>query len=83
MQILIVEVGSYAFECHIKGLTAEQWFICIAFSFISLVWRVLLLKIPSWIFPSIEDNIRVDSMSRVLSIRGDSIERNRRNISLT
>lgn len=72
MQVLIVSVGSYAFNCHIKGLTVEQWFICLAFSMISIIWRFLLLLIPTEIFP----NIRVDAedamQNRIMSLRRNS-----------
>jgi Ca2+ transporting ATPase len=53
MQVLIVSVGSYAFSCHVDGLTVEQWFICLAFSVISIGWRFVLLLIPSKVFPQV------------------------------
>ena len=47
-QILIVEVGFRAFEVNQYGLTVEQWFTCIAWGAIPLVWRFLLLLIPGF-----------------------------------
>ena len=80
MQVIIIELGSYPFSCHLQGLTVQQWFICVAVSLISLVWRIILVMIPNWIFPTIEDNKRVRKGTRVLSLRGDAVERNKRSL---
>mmetsp|Transcript_2008 Transcript_2008/g.4528 ORF Transcript_2008/g.4528 Transcript_2008/m.4528 type:complete len:1102 (+) Transcript_2008:36-3341(+) len=46
-QVLLVQVGGFALSCHLDGLTWQQWFICMAFAFISWPWRLLLLLIPN------------------------------------
>lgn len=46
VQVLIVEFGGFAFNTHLEGLTVEQWFVCLAFSMVTLPWRVLLLLLP-------------------------------------
>ena len=48
IQVLITQVGSYAFQVHKKGMTVEQWFICIAWGTIPLFWRFVLLIIPGF-----------------------------------
>ena len=73
-QVLIVQVGSYAFSVHVQGLTVQQWFICITFSLISLVWRLVLLLIPIRVIPTISDASNRRSNSRVLSLRRISAE---------
>jgi Ca2+ transporting ATPase len=80
MQVLIVSVGSFAFSVHISGLTVEQWFICFAYSLISLVWRLVLVIVPSKVFPQVKvDNGR--GSARVLTIRGSSLSRERVNLN--
>ena len=80
MQVLIVSVGSYAFSCHIKGLTVEQWFICLAFGIIPILWRFVLLLVPSDVLP----NVRIEAGDRpslVMSLRGNS--QNREHITIS
>jgi Cation transport ATPase len=48
LQVLIVQVGYRAFEVNKYGLTVEQWFTCIAWGLIPLVWRFILLLIPGF-----------------------------------
>jgi Ca2+ transporting ATPase len=48
IQVLIVQVGSYAFKVSKKGLSVEQWFICIAWGTVPLFWRFVLLIIPGF-----------------------------------
>ncbi|OMJ75094.1 hypothetical protein SteCoe_25830 [Stentor coeruleus] len=82
MQVLIISVGSYAFSCHLKGLSVEQWMICIAFSAVSFVWRIALVFIPTNIFSKVHvDENR--SSARLLSIRGSSLQRERINLNTT
>jgi Ca2+ transporting ATPase len=50
LQILMIEVGSYAFSTHLEGLTIEQWLVCIAFGILPLPWRFILMLIPTQIF---------------------------------
>ena len=47
-QVLIVQVGYRAFEVSKYGLTVEQWFTCIAWGAVPLVWRFILLLIPGF-----------------------------------
>jgi Ca2+ transporting ATPase len=49
-QILMVEVGSWAFSCHFLGLTGIQWLICFGFGSVPMFWRLFLLLIPSKYF---------------------------------
>ena len=80
MQVLIVSVGSYAFSCHVQGLTVEQWFICLAFSMISIGWRFVLLLIPSKVFPQVEiDNH--DQSGLVMSLMSSTHNRERYSLS--
>jgi Ca2+ transporting ATPase len=48
VQILIVQFGYRAMNVNRYGLTVEQWFICIAYGTIPLLWRFLLLIIPGF-----------------------------------
>ncbi|OMJ88678.1 hypothetical protein SteCoe_9296 [Stentor coeruleus] len=48
VQILIVEVGSWAFFVSKYGLTVEQWFTCIAWGFVPIPFRFFLLLIPGF-----------------------------------
>jgi len=41
-QVLIVQFGSKAMKVHIKGLTGQQWVICVVVAAFSLVWNALL-----------------------------------------
>ena len=43
IQILIIQVGYRAFSVNKKGLSVEQWFICIAWGVTPLFWRFVLL----------------------------------------
>lgn len=49
-QILMVEVGSWAFSCHFLGLTGVQWLICVGFGSAPVFWRLVLLVLPSKYF---------------------------------
>ena len=49
-QILMVEVGSWAFSCHFLGLTGIQWLICVGFGALPMIWRLVLLLLPSKYF---------------------------------
>eukprot|EP01017_Pseudomicrothorax_dubius_P035890 TRINITY_DN5087_c0_g4_i1.p1 TRINITY_DN5087_c0_g4~~TRINITY_DN5087_c0_g4_i1.p1 ORF type:complete len:760 (+),score=146.86 TRINITY_DN5087_c0_g4_i1:252-2531(+) len=46
MQILIIEFGGRAFDCHFEGLTIEQWMICIGFGLFGTIWSFFLKFIP-------------------------------------
>jgi P-type Ca2+ transporter type 2B len=46
LQVLIIQVGSWAFYVNKHGLTVEQWFTCIAWGAIPLLFRFVLLLIP-------------------------------------
>lgn len=50
LQIIMVEVGSWALSCNFQGLTGIQWLICLAFGLISILWRLLLLLVPERYF---------------------------------
>ncbi|OMJ69081.1 hypothetical protein SteCoe_33300 [Stentor coeruleus] len=71
MQVLIVSVGSYAFSCHLGGLTGEQWMICVGFSMISLAWRLVLVFIPTKVFSKV--HIDENRSERIMSIRRSSL----------
>lgn len=49
-QVLMIEVGSWAFSCHFLGLTGIQWLICVAFGSVPMFWRLVLLLLPSRFF---------------------------------
>ncbi len=46
LQIIIVQTGASFFKCTERGLTAEQWFICIGFSFLTFVLSFLIKLLP-------------------------------------
>ncbi|OMJ78807.1 hypothetical protein SteCoe_21289 [Stentor coeruleus] len=48
VQILIVEVGSWAFFVSKYGMTVEQWFTCIAWGLVPIPFRFFLLLIPGF-----------------------------------
>ena len=53
IQVLVVQLGSYAFSCNFNGLTIYQWLISIGIGSFALLWRMILLLIPSNIFPEV------------------------------
>ena len=46
LQIIIVQTGASFFKCTERGLTAEQWFICIGFSFLTFILSFLIKLFP-------------------------------------
>lgn len=53
LQVLIVQLGNYAFSCNRHGLSALQWLVSLAFSCLSFLIRFFLLLIPNNIFPEV------------------------------
>ena len=53
VQALIVHTAGYAFSVSFYGLSYIQWLIGLAISLLSLVWRLVLLPIPSEVFPEV------------------------------
>ena len=47
-QIIIIEVGYWAFYVNEYGLSVEQWFTCIAWGIVPIIWRFALLLIPGF-----------------------------------
>lgn len=53
-QIILITFAGIAFNCYSYfGLTVEQWFICIAFGVLGIIWGVFIKFIPDSIFPEI------------------------------
>lgn len=50
-QIFIVQFGSKAMKVHIKGLSVQQWVICVIAAAISLIWNAVLKVVPDSLFP--------------------------------
>jgi Ca2+ transporting ATPase len=74
VQILIVSVGYIAFGCQKGGLTVHEWLICLAFSSLSLFWRIFLLLLPSRFFPQSGSKENSGSLgSGILSVRASGI----------
>lgn len=77
IQVIVIEVGSYAFSCSVYGLTPVQWLISVAFGFTSFLWRLCLLLIPSGSFPQVIykqtgiDQLDSSKTSRILSLRSN------------
>lgn len=46
-QVILVHFGGRALNCHLKGLTVDQWLICIALALGSLVVGFLLHLLPA------------------------------------
>ena len=44
-QIIIIQFGKEYFDVNLKGLTIEQWLICIAWGTFPFFWRFFLLAI--------------------------------------
>ena len=59
-QVLMVQVGSYPLSCFIGGLTLQQWLVSLAFAITPLLWRPVLLLIPSSICPSVRGKDQSD-----------------------
>jgi hypothetical protein len=58
LQIILIEVGSDAFKCTERGITAMQWLICVGFSAITFVLSVLIKFLPlDVVIQKILDNI--------------------------
>eukprot|EP00744_Colponema_vietnamica_P000450 GILI01000815.1.p2 GENE.GILI01000815.1~~GILI01000815.1.p2 ORF type:complete len:1124 (+),score=399.86 GILI01000815.1:165-3536(+) len=77
VQILLVEFGNIAFNCHRDGLTWQQWLICVAFGTGSLFIGVLLkICLPSSLFPeaghkAVNPDISIDNRG-ALAVRRSS-----------
>ena len=62
LQVILIEFGEGAFKCIEWGLTAEQWGICIGFSAITFVLRIIIIFLPidkpiqSWLDNSLKSN---------------------------
>lgn len=54
-QVLITQFGSKAMKVHIRGLTLNQWIICLIVSAFSLVWNFILKFVPDGLFPQMGD----------------------------
>jgi Ca2+ transporting ATPase len=54
-QILITQFGGKAMKVHIRGLTMEQWIICIVVSAVGLIWNAILKAVPDKFFPQMGD----------------------------
>ena len=83
LQVLMVMVGSYAFSCHLEGLTWEQWLICIGFGMLPVPWRLVLRLIPDGVFKEYgqkEHDISKDGHGALI-IRRSSNELQRRHSS--
>mmetsp|Transcript_15888 Transcript_15888/g.15851 ORF Transcript_15888/g.15851 Transcript_15888/m.15851 type:complete len:85 (+) Transcript_15888:2-256(+) len=37
VQVILIEAGGQIIDCHLDGLTVEQWLICIAWGLLSIV----------------------------------------------
>jgi len=73
VQIIIVTFGSYPFGCALGGLSFLQWLVCLAFSATSLLWRLVLVLVPSSYFPQAGQKEHVGHLGEgVLSFRGGS-----------
>lgn len=46
-QILLVQFGGYALECHLEGLTLAQWGICLALGIGTLLVQLVLHIVPA------------------------------------
>ena len=46
LQIFLIEFGGDAFKCTERGLTMNQWLICIGFSFLTFVLSIIIKLIP-------------------------------------
>ena len=53
VQVLVVQLGSFAFSCNFHGLSTEQWLISIGISSFAFIWRMILLLLPNHIFPEV------------------------------
>lgn len=69
-QVLLVQFGRYALNCHLEGLTIEQWAICFAFGAGSLVVHALLRFVPADLAPELGKN------------ESDLLQPQRRNVAL-
>eukprot|EP00922_Rhytidocystis_sp_ex-Travisia-forbesii_P001199 GHVS01001686.1.p1 GENE.GHVS01001686.1~~GHVS01001686.1.p1 ORF type:complete len:1246 (-),score=193.62 GHVS01001686.1:266-4003(-) len=50
-QILMVEFGSWALDCHLQGLTLVQWALCVAIGATTLLVPVVLRLVPLTFLP--------------------------------
>jgi len=65
-QFAITQFGSVAMKVHVKGLTAEQWGICLIFSLLSLVVNAILKCMPDSMCPTLGDETEEDIREAVL-----------------
>ena len=74
IQILVVQVGTYAFGVSPHGLSVLQWLVCVAFGCVSFVWRLALISFPSTAFPESGQSMQQPRMeSGIMSIRASGI----------
>ncbi|CAG9315375.1 unnamed protein product [Blepharisma stoltei] len=75
VQVIMVQVGSWAMGCHLDGLTVEQWFICIAWGFVPIVWRFLIILIPFKTKIQIDDNKPASHLASSIHKGSQSLKR--------
>eukprot|EP01067_Filipodium_phascolosomae_P009305 Filipodium_phascolosomae@DN8269_c0_g1_i1.p1 len=51
LQTLLVYVGGYALNCHLDGLTWQQWLLCLPIALGTFLVKLLLNAIPSTLLP--------------------------------
>ena len=69
LQIIMVEVGSWALSCHFLGLTGLQWLVSLGFGVTPLFMRLVLIILPDKYFRDLESsssNPRVEPMASSL-----------------
>ena len=60
LQALMVEVGGEPMSCHVNGLTATQWGICLGVGASALLVNIVLKFVPDSLFPTLGDEAPED-----------------------
>ena len=67
LQIIIVQIGGDVFKCTERGLTSDQWFICIGFSLLTFVLSMLikLMPINNWIQKILDNKAKSNKVANM------------------
>ena len=78
LQIIIVQTGAGVFKCTERGLTSEQWFICIGFSLLTFVLSFLIKLIPvnNMIQTFLDNRTKSNKVANIDDLIGDENELN-------
>ena len=78
LQIIIVQTGASIFKCTERGLTANQWFICLGFSLLTNVLSIIIKLIPidTWIQKILDNTSKSNKVANLEDLMGEENDLN-------